>query len=102
MGRLFSGMGWLTVIGAGAALAFAQYRANETGRDVVTVLKNLPEELQVSAMEWQARLMQAVAEGKKAADAKEVELEQDLAGQGYNRQESPSPAEPMEAPDPMV
>lgn len=89
MGRLFSGMGWLTVLGAGAVLAFAQYRSSETGRDLVTVLKNLPEELQAAGTEWQGRLMQAVVAGKQAATEKEEEIERELAAKDPERHQEP-------------
>ncbi len=89
MGRLFFRMGWLMGLGAGAVLAFAQYRSNVTGRDLVTVLENLPQELKEAGSEWQARLKQAMAAGRQAATEREEEIERELAGQESDRQEVP-------------
>lgn len=89
MSKFLSSMGWLTVIGAGATLAFAQYRSNETGRDIVTVLGNLPEELKQAEAEWQERLMRAVAVGRQAAGEREEEIERELSAQETGIREIP-------------
>lgn len=79
MGRFVSRLGLAAVIAGVAALVYAQRRSSETGKDIFEVLANLPEELRVSAAEWRQRLETAVQEGKKAADAREEEIEQRLA-----------------------
>lgn len=80
MARLFTGMGWLAAAGTAAVLAFAQYRSHETGRDMVTVLKNLPEELKQSRAEWQERVEKALQEGKQAAAEREAQIDRELSG----------------------
>lgn len=89
MGKLLSGMGWMTVIGGVAVIAYAQYRSNETGKDIVTVLKNLPEELKQSQSEWQERLMKAMEDGKQAAAEKEAEIDEKLRAQETQSEEVP-------------
>ncbi len=81
MGRLLSGMGWMTVLSGAAVLAYAQYRSNQTGKDIVTILQNLPDELKKSQAEWQQRLLTAMEAGKQAAAEKEAEIEQELSAQ---------------------
>jgi Sec-independent protein translocase protein TatA len=80
MMRLFGGLGWMAAAGTAAVLAFAEYRSRETGRDLATVLKNLPDELKQSQAEWQERLGKAVEEGKQAASRREAEIDQELTG----------------------
>ncbi len=79
MGRILSGMGWMTVLGGAAVMAFAQYRSNRTGRDLVTVLQNLPEELKEAQAEWQECLLAAMDAGRKAAAEKEEQIERELS-----------------------
>ena len=65
-------------LAAVAVLVYAQRRSAQTGRDVVTVLSNLPEELKESQVEWQGRLRKAVEIGKEAAAAREAEIDREL------------------------
>ena len=79
----------MAVIGGIAIIAYAQHRSNETGKDILSVLNNLPEELKQSQAEWQERLMRAMEAGKQAAAEKEAEIEQELNAQDTQPQEVP-------------
>lgn len=80
MGKMFSGFMWTVGAGAVAIVAFAYYRNSVTGRDMMTVIENLPEELREAGEEWKQRLQAAVSEGKMAAARREAEIEAELAG----------------------
>ncbi len=91
MGRLLSGLGWTAAAGTVAALAFARYRSNETGKDIVTVLGNLPEELQEAQSEWRRRLQKALAEGREAAAERELRFERELEGEAPSEGKEAAP-----------
>ena len=78
MGRFFSGLGKAAGLAAIAVAVYTQKLSSETGRDFMTVLLKLPEELKQSQAEWQKRLEHAVDAGKKAAAEKEAEIEREL------------------------
>ncbi len=88
MGKFFSSVGLLAAAATAATVIYAQKRSQQTGRDVVDVLGNLPAELKESGSEWQQKLRLAVDAGKQAAAAKEAEIEQQLG----QREEQPSRA----------
>ena len=83
MARLLSGMGWMTALGGAAIVAFAQYRSNQTGKDIVTIMQNLPQEIKEAQAEWQQRLLTAMEAGRQAAGEKEAEIEQALSAQEH-------------------
>jgi Sec-independent protein translocase protein TatA len=93
MMKLLGGMGWMAAAGTAAILAFAEYRSRETGRDLSTVLKNLPDEFKQSQSEWQERLRKALEEGKLAANRREAEIDSELreAGAKENRDREETP-----------
>ena len=72
-----------------AVLAFAQHRSNETGRDIISILQNLPQELKEARAEWQQKAMVAMEEGKKAAAEREAEIYRELSAQEPVGQEIP-------------
>lgn len=78
MGRFMSGLGMTVGVAVIAVVAYAQKRSAETGKDIMTVLSNLPDELKRSQAEWQKKLEVAVDAGKKAAAEKEAEIEREL------------------------
>lgn len=80
MGKIFSGFFWTVSTGALAVVVFAHYRSAATGRDMMSVIENLPEELRQASEEWRQRLEAALAEGKEAAARREAEIEAELAG----------------------
>ncbi len=73
--------GLLAAAAAAAAIFYAQKRSQETGKDIVEVLGNLPAELKESGAGWQQKLMVAVDAGKQAAAAKEAEIDHQLGRQ---------------------
>jgi len=86
---LIKGLGWITAGAAVATIAFAQYRSSETGRDIVTVLQNLPQELKEAQAEWQQKAMDAMEEGKRAAAEREAEIDRELDVHETHEQEVP-------------
>ena len=93
MGHFMSGLGKVAGLAAVAVMVYAQRRSARTGKDVVTILSNLPAELKESQAEWQERLMEAVEVGRQAAAEREAELERDLSG---DRPQAPqAPATPV-------
>lgn len=80
MGKIISGFMWTVGAGAVAVIVFARYRSNATGRDMMTVIENLPEELRLASEDCRQRLQAAFAEGKEAAARREAEIEAELAG----------------------
>ncbi len=88
----FSKVGLLSAAAAAAAVFYAQKRSQETGRDIVEVLGNLPAELKGSGAGWQEKLRLAVDAGKQAAAAKEAEIERQLG----EPEEQSEPAQPAD------
>ncbi len=78
MSSLVSKAGFTIVIGAAAMIIYAQKRSAETGKDTMTVLSNLPDELKKSQAELKIKVEKAVEAGKRAADRKEKEIDQQL------------------------
>ncbi|MCL6106145.1 MAG: hypothetical protein M1309_02175 [Actinobacteria bacterium] len=78
MSNLVSKAGLAIVIGAAATIIYAQKRAAETGKDMMTVLSNLPDELKKTQADLKIRIEKAVNAGKQAADRKEKEIDQQL------------------------
>jgi len=73
---------------AGAAvLVYAQRRSEKTGRNVGTVLTNLPDELNETRGELEQQIREALEAGKKAAAEKEAEIDRQLAA----TEEAPPP-----------
>jgi hypothetical protein len=81
MSKLISSFGLVVGIAAAAALVYAKQRSAQTGKDVMSVLFNLPAELKESQAQWQQRLKEAVEVGKKAAAEKEAEIDRELEGE---------------------
>jgi len=79
MGKLFSKLAWTGIVAGAALLYYAQRRAEKTGRDVGTVLGNLPNELKESRSEMEKEVRQAVEVGKKAAVEREAEFDREFA-----------------------
>ncbi len=78
MSNLVSKAGLAIVIGAAATIIYAQKRAAETGKDMMTVLSNLPDELKKTQAELKIKIDKAVNAGKQAADRKEKEIDRQL------------------------
>ena len=78
MSKLLSSTGFTLLVAAAAVVIYAQKRAAETGRDTMSVLANLPEELKQSQAVWQEKLEKAVEVGKEAAARKEEEIDRQL------------------------
>jgi hypothetical protein len=66
-------------IAGAAVLMYAQRRSERTGRDVGTVLSDLPGELRETRAELEKQLRKALEMGKKAAGEKEAEIERQLS-----------------------
>lgn len=79
MGKLIAKLGWAGVIVAATAVVYAQRRAQKTGRDVGTVLSNLPDELRQTKAELEQDVKEAMEVGKKAAVEREAEFDRELA-----------------------
>jgi hypothetical protein len=76
--KFFSTVG-LTIGLAGAAVwMYAQRRSQQTGRDITTVLSNLPEELKQTKSELQREMKSAMSAGKRAAAEKEAQIDREL------------------------
>ncbi len=89
MGKLISKLAWAGVIAGVAVVVYAKKRADATGRDVGTVLSNLPEELKETRNELEQDVKVAVEVGKKAAAEREIEFEKELGG--ADKEISPMP-----------
>lgn len=79
MGKLLSKIAWAGVIAGAAVVVYAQRRADKTGRDVGSVLANLPNELKESRAEMEREVKEAVEVGKKAAVEREAEFDREFA-----------------------
>ncbi|MHB9111441.1 MAG: hypothetical protein ACYC4D_02280 [Thermoleophilia bacterium] len=79
MGKLFSKLAWAGVIAGGAVVVYAQRRAQKTGRDMGSVLTNLPNELKETRSEMEREVKEAVEVGKKAAVEREAEFDREFA-----------------------
>lgn len=89
MGKIASGF-FLTVGAAAVAVVlFARYRSAVTGRDMRSVIENLPEELRQAGEECRQRLGAAFEEGKVAAARREAEIEAELSVAGTSAGEAP-------------
>jgi hypothetical protein len=79
MGKLFSKIAWAGLIAGAAVYIYAQRRADKTGRDVGSVLTNLPNELMETRSEMEREVKEAVEVGKKAAVEREAEFDREFA-----------------------
>lgn len=82
MGKGFSKLGLFAAAAGGLLFLYARQRAAETGRDIPSVIANLPEELAESWAEWQSRARVAIDAGMVAAREREENIEESLAGGG--------------------
>lgn len=80
MGKGVSRLGLLAAAAGALLYIYARQRAEATGRDIHSVLANLPEELRGSWAEWQASARVALEAGMKAAREREADIEESLAG----------------------
>ena len=79
MGKLLSRLAWAGVIAGAAVVVYAQRRAQKTGRDMGSVLTNLPNELKETRSEMEREVKEAVEVGKKAAVEREAEFDREFA-----------------------
>ncbi|MBI5870629.1 MAG: hypothetical protein HZB44_06715 [Actinobacteria bacterium] len=79
MGKLFAKIAWAGLIAGAAVVVYAQRRADKTGRDVGSVLANLPNELKETRSEMEREVKEAVEVGKKAAVEREAEFDREFA-----------------------
>jgi len=79
MGKLLSKLAWAGVIAGAAVVVYAQRRAQKTGRDMGSVLTNLPNELKETRSEMEREVKEAVEVGKKAAVEREAEFDKEFA-----------------------
>ena len=79
MGKLAAKLAWTGLLAGAAVLLYARSRAQQTGRDMGTVLSNLPNELKESKAELEREVKVAVEAGKKAAAEREEEFERELS-----------------------
>ena len=81
MGRFLNGV-LVSALAAGTAVyIYAQRRSAATGRDVGEVISNLPQELKESGGSLKHHMEEAAAAGRKAASARENEIERELNGE---------------------
>lgn len=71
-------IGLLAGLAGAGLLIYAQKRSEKTGKDIGTVLSNLPEELQETKEQLQHRAKVALEAGKQAAAEKEAEIDRQL------------------------
>ncbi|MFA6002006.1 MAG: hypothetical protein WC828_07850 [Thermoleophilia bacterium] len=72
----------MMALAAGAAVyVYAQRRSEETGRDLGTVLSNLPQELKESSGVLKQHMGEAAIAGRKAAMEREAEIDRQLSGE---------------------
>ncbi|MHB1389799.1 MAG: hypothetical protein ACYCXF_00985 [Thermoleophilia bacterium] len=76
---IVSKLGMVSGLAAAVVLVYAQHRGEKTGRDVGTVLSNLPQEVNGTRDELRQQLSRAVAAGKRAAADKEAQIDRQLA-----------------------
>jgi len=79
MGQILSKLGWGGVIAGVALVVYAQRRAQKTGRDLGSVLTNLPDELKGTRAELEQEVKYAVEVGKKAAVEREAEFDREIS-----------------------
>lgn len=79
MGKLLSKLAWTGIIAGAAVVVYAQRRAQKTGRDMGSVLTNLPNELKDTRSEMEREVKEAVEVGKKAAVDREAEFDREFA-----------------------
>ena len=89
MGKLAAKLGWAGLLAGAAVLLYARSRAQQTGRDMGTVLSNLPNELKATRAELEREVKVAVEAGKKAAAEREEEFDRELSRE--DTQISPMP-----------
>lgn len=75
---LVSKIGFTAVLAGAALLLYAKNRSDKTGRDIGTVLSNLPDELKETRGELQKEVKIALEAGKRAAAEKEAEIDRQL------------------------
>lgn len=80
MGKAASRLGLLAAAAGALLYIYARQRAAETGKDIPSVIANLPEELRESWAEWQDSARVAMEAGMKAAREREADIEESLAG----------------------
>lgn len=73
-----SRLGIVAGLAGAAVVIYAQRRSQKTGRDLVEVLLNLPQELKETKAELQVQLMAALDKGRQAAAQKEAEIDREL------------------------
>lgn len=78
MGKLMGKAVWLGLAAGAAVLVYALRRSAKTGRDIGTVLSNLPEEFKESGEELQQHVEEALSAGRKAAAEREAEIDRQL------------------------
>ena len=79
MGKLAGKLAWTGLLAGAAILLYARNRAQQTGRDMGTVLSNLPNELKETRAELEREVKVAVDAGKKAAAEREEEFDRELS-----------------------
>lgn len=72
---LLRGIGLLAGAAAAGAVLFARRRSAGTGRDIVEVMADLPDELRKAAAEIKVRASESITIARKAAAEREAEID---------------------------
>lgn len=77
-----SRLGVVVGLAGAAVMLYAQRRSQRTGRDLGTVLSNLPQELKETKAELEQKVRVALERGRRAAAEKEAEIDRELIEAG--------------------